>query len=221
VHRWIAPDGNEAWRASPTVVAELTFFERKEHYKLLTVDGRPAEKSLLAVGGTISQGEFGSMLATIFSPASDTDHRWDHWTTLRKRPTSVYFFRISIAHAPHHLVFAAGDGKTVGTATGEHGFLYVDRATNSVTRIVQEVEDIPAGFPVRKSSTVLDYDYADIGGRKFLLPLRAELRLDSAKTQNLNAVAFQAYHKFVAGTSIQYWDTGQDPNNPKPAPIKK
>jgi len=25
----------------------------------------------------------------------------------------------------------------------------------------------------------------------------------------------------VAGTSIQYWDTGQDPNDPKPAPIKK
>jgi hypothetical protein len=204
VHRWTAPDGNEAWQPSPTVVAELTFFEQRENYKSLTIDGRPAGESLQAVTGVMSQGEFGSMLAAIFNPSADAYYRWDHWTTLRKRPTYVYFFRIAVSHAPHRIFFGAAGGKPVGAVTGEHGFLYIDRETNSVTRIVQEAEDIPAGFPVQKSGTVLDYDYADIGGTRFLLPLRAEVRLDAGKTQNLNTVEFQAYRKFVSRATVKF-----------------
>lgn len=222
VHRWTDPDGKEAWQPSPTIVAELTFFEQKEHYKLLTVDGHAVKKSLLDVGGAMSQGEFGSMLATIFNPTSDTYYRWDHWTTLRKRPTYVYFFRISISHAPHRLFFGGADGKAVTTVTGEHGFLYIDRETGCVTRIMQEAENIPAGFPVQKSSTVMDYDYANIGGAPFLVPLRAEIRLDAGKAQSLNAVEFQAYRRFASGTSIDFVDSSLDPNDKsQPSSIKK
>ena len=89
VHRWIDPAGNEEWQPAPTLIADLTFFDRQEHYKLLTVDRKKSEQSLPDVAGATSQGEFGSMLATIFHPASETDFRWDHWTTLRKRSTYV------------------------------------------------------------------------------------------------------------------------------------
>ena len=46
------------------------------------------------VGGTISQGEFGSLLRQVFDRKAGADFRWDHWTTLRKRPTHVFAFRI-------------------------------------------------------------------------------------------------------------------------------
>jgi hypothetical protein len=207
VHRWTDPAGNEAWKPSPTVVADLTFFERRENYKLLTVDGHPVSQSLPEVGGAFSQGEFGSILSIIFSPTSETYFRWDHWTILRKHPAHVFFFRISAARAPHHLLFGAPGKDGVATATGVHGFLYVDRETNSVTRIAQEAEDIPADFPVQKSSTVLDYDYAGIGGTRFLLPLRAEVRIDAGKLQSLNTVEFHAYRKFASAATVKFGTT--------------
>jgi len=206
VHRWQDPTGKEEWHPSPTVVADLTFFDRKEHYKLLTIDGKPSKQSLLEVGGAMSQGEFGSMLAVIFNPSSDTDYRWDHWTTLRKRPTYVYFFRITAAHRPQHLRYAPTGGEGVSATAGQHGYVYIDHDTTSVTRISADAEEIPAGFPVKRASSVLDYGYTDIGGRSFLLPLRAEVRIDAGSLENLNSVEFEKYRKFAAGASIDYGD---------------
>jgi hypothetical protein len=208
VHRWIDPAGNEEWQPAPTLIADLTFFDRQEHYKLLTVDGKKSEQSLPDVAGATSQGEFGSMLATIFHPASETDFRWDHWTTLRKRSTYVYFFRITAAHRPYKLRFGTGANAATAPA-GLHGYVYIDRETDSVTRISAHAEDIPAGFPVQESSTVLDYDYADVGGKRFLLPLRAEVRIDSRNVKNLNSVEFQKYRKFSAEGSVSFGEGKQ------------
>lgn len=204
VHRWVAPLGTEDWQPSPTIVADLSFFEQTERYKLMTIDGERSTKSLTDVAGATSQGEFGRMLAAIFNPASETVRRWDHWTSLRKRPTYVYFFRIAAAHHPHVLFYGSAPGEGVSATAGEHGYVYIDRETGSVTRISAITEDIPADFPIRKSDVVLDYDYADIGGRRYLLPLRAEIRIVTGNTQSLNAVEFQKYRKFGADAAIHF-----------------
>ena len=204
IHRLTDPAGNEQWQPSPTVVADLTFFEKKEQYKLVSLGGRPSDKSILDVGGSISQGEFGSLLASIFSPGSATDYRWDHWTILRKRPTYVFFYRIAASHRPHHLSFGVTGGKIVDTVAAQRGYAYIDQETNSITRISEEAEDIPADFPVQKSSAVVDYDYADVGGGRYLLPTRAEVRLDAGPLRSLNSVEFQNYRKFTAATSVKY-----------------
>jgi hypothetical protein len=204
IHRWADPTGTENWQPWPTVVADVTYFEQKENYKVLSVDGKRSDKSLQELEGAVSQGEFGSMLATIFHPGAETDYRWNHWTTLRKRPTSVFFFRITAAHRPHKLRFRTGPGNSVEAVVGLHGYIYIDRETESVTRISAAAEDIPAGFPVQTSSTTLDYGYADIGGTPYLLPLRAEIRMDAGKLQSLNSVEFQKYRKFRADAVVSF-----------------
>jgi hypothetical protein len=217
IHRWTDPEGNENWQAAPTIVAELTFFERKESYQAIAVAGQPAAgESILDVGGATSQGEFGTMLATIFNPALETEYRWDHWTTLRKRPTYVYRFRISNAHGPHRLRFGVEGKGQVTIAVGLDGYVYIDRESNRVTRISEEDRDIPAGFPVQKATTVLDYDYGAIGGRQYLLPLRAEVRVDVGKLQSLNTVEFQAYRKFASDATVKFGDAVPDQ-----APVRK
>lgn len=209
VYRWTDSSGNEQWQADPTVIADIAFSGGKEQYKLVSVGGKPSKQPMLEVGGTMSQGEFGSVLATIFKPASDTEHRWDHWTMLRKRATSVYFFRIAASQHPHVLVYGTPGGQNARAVVGEHGFVYIDRETNQVSRIIAEADEIPADFPVRKSRSVLDYDYAEIGGSRYFLPLRAELRLDTESVRNLNSVEFQKYRKFSASTRLNL-DDGVD-----------
>ena len=204
IHRWTDSDGQEEWQPAPTVVADLTFFEHKEQYKIVSVDGKPADSSFTQVGGAMSQGEFGAILATIFKPASDTDYRWDHWTILRKRPTYVYFFRIAAAHGPYRLHFGAAGGENAVATVGQHGYLYIDRESRGVTRISVDAEDIPADFPIRKSSAILDYGYADIGGRQFLLPLHVEVRIEAGTLRNLNSVEFQKYRKFSADANVNF-----------------
>jgi hypothetical protein len=209
IYRWADPTGNEKWQPAPTVVADLTFFDRQEHYQVKTVDGKPSDKSLPELNGAISAGEFGSMMATIFKPDSETERRWDHWTVLRKRPASVFFFRIAASHHPHELWYRTGPGKMIKTVVGLHGYVYLDPENGSVTRISTIVEDIPAAFPVQRSNTVLDYDYADVGGTLYLLPMRAEVRMDAGELQSLNAVEFHKYRKFGADTSVSFGKDGK------------
>lgn len=204
MHRWSDPTHQENWQPSPTIVADLTYFDQKEDYKVKTIDGKKSDRSLTDLEGTISQGEFGSILAIIFHPASETEDRWDHWTILRKRRASVYFFRVTAAHHPHELWFKTPPSNVIKAVVGLHGYVYLDDQTGSVLRISAIAEDIPAAFPVQRSSTVLDYDYAEIGGTQYLLPLRAEVRIDSKIQQSLNAVEFRDYRKFRAETSVSF-----------------
>ena len=65
---------------------------------------------------------------------------------------------------------------------------------------------IPDGFPVRSAYTLVDYDFTEVGGRPYLLPLRAEVRMNTADLQTRNDVAFHSYRKFAAETTITFGD---------------
>jgi hypothetical protein len=203
IHRWMDPTGQEAWQSTPTVVMDVSYFERKEQYSMVSVGGKRSTQSIAELDGAFSQGEFGTMLANLFDVNMEADHVWDHWTILRKRPTSVFFFRVPVGRHPHELNFRQPGG-TLRTEVGLYGYVYIDRETERVTRISATAEDIPRDFPVTRSYTVLDYDFADIAGERYLLPLRAEVRVDAGKLQGLNSVEFQKYRKFVSDTSISF-----------------
>ena len=73
-----------------------------------------------------------------------------------------------------------------------------------IVRIVSEADTIPEKFPVRNSATSLDYGFADVGGRRYLLPLRAEVRMGTSSMQTRNEVEFHSYKKFGAESSITF-----------------
>jgi hypothetical protein len=190
-----------------TLDVKLTYFDQKENYRLLTINGRPSVKPFETVGGAVSEGEFGSMLYSIFLGESKATFRWDHWTTLRKRIAHVFSFRILAANSMYRMQFSTGPafGKS-GIIAGQHGFVYVDRETNQILRIAAESDTIPRDFPVKQSSTLLDYDFTDVGGRSFLLPIRAEVRMGTEYVHTRNLVEFHGYRKFAGESTITYQD---------------
>jgi hypothetical protein len=151
---------------------ELSFFKQHEEYKLLAINNHPTYKSYESAGGQVSEGEFGSILGEVFQPASKTDFVWDHWTTLRKRPAHVFFFRVTIFDSNFTLEFRTRLG-TEKVVTGARGFVYVDRDTHMVMRIVREAESVPMDFPVQQASASVDHGFTEVSGRPYLLPLRA------------------------------------------------
>jgi hypothetical protein len=196
-------DERGVWQLKDTLTIKLSYFEQAEDYKVLNINGRPSTLPYEAVGGTITQGEFGSLLREVFEPRSQAELHWDHWTTLRGRPAHVYTFRVRVANSRYMMVVGNRGARDTITA-GQHGFVYVDRDTCQIVRIVSEAESIPEKFPVRNSITWLDYGFANVGGRQFLLPLRAEVRMGTSAMQTRNEVEFHSYKKFGAESSISF-----------------
>jgi hypothetical protein len=204
VRRYTDPNDKGAWRLADTLVLKLTYFDRQEEYKLLTVNNHSTGLSYEQVGGAITEGEFGSMLAAVFALKSRTNRSWDHWTLLRSRPTHVYAFAIAAANSDYQITSGTTARDEERVRAGQRGYLYIDSSTRMVVRVTAVTDGLPPDFPVQKVELLLDYGFIDIGGSHYLLPLHSETRLNAPPFQHRNETDFLAYRKFSADTSITY-----------------
>jgi hypothetical protein len=207
------PLGTGVWQARDVLTVKLTYFENREKYDLILVNGKKARNTYESTGGAVSEGDFGSILLEIFSPDSGTKFQWDHWTRLRKRLTRVYAYR-TLREKSHYRIGVGErpDERRIITA-GRHGFVYADDETAMVMRITGEAEDIPRGFPVTAQSSMVDYDYATVGDRRYLLPLRVDNRMRTAYVHFKNVAEFKEYRKFTGESSISF-DAPPDAGSP-------
>jgi hypothetical protein len=221
VRRYESANGKGNWTLNDTLTLQLTYFGHLENYKLTAVNGRKTELTYEAVGGVMSKGEFGSMLLEVFSPDSHTAFAWSNWTTLLHRPAYVLSFRIAVWNSRYHLMVGQYGAGSVSTVAGEHGLVYIDRETKEVLRLDCEADSLPDSFPLAGATRVLDYGTVEVGGRGFLLPLRADVRM-MPRDNHLparNVVEFTGYRKFTGESAISFGD----PVGEKPAaePVKK
>jgi len=203
VRRYERFNRDTSWNLKDILTLKLSYLDHQENYKLLTVNGRATYRGYESMGGALSKGEFASLLLSVFDRQSATHFWWDHWTTLRKRPAHVYSFKIEKANSHYHLTAMSNGGETVSTLVGEQGFVYIDRDSGRVLRIVDDAI-IDPGFPVTQASRILDYDFTDIAGTSFLLPLHADIRMSTDRIHTRNRVAFSGYRKFAGESTITF-----------------
>src|SRR5581483_6488445 len=137
IHRYEDPTGTESWIPRDILTVKLSYFEQTEDYKLTAINDRPTRKGYMSVEGASSSGEFGTLLRHIFEPESRVAFAWDHWTVLRKRPAHVYRFQVPPQRSHYVLEFETNSGHA-RAAAGTHGFVYVDRETRMIVRLVRE-----------------------------------------------------------------------------------
>ncbi len=200
--RYYDPSGLEFWRQADTVKARLTYFQNKEEKKVISVDNKFVDLDYDRLGGATSTGEFGSLLKQVFDPSSHADFSWARWATLRGKRMYVFAYRVPRAYAKWQLLYE----KIQTDTPGYQGLVFVEKSTLQVMRVSLEAVDIRAAFPIQQASTQLDYDYEEISGQAFLLPLRAEMRMRSGRDLIKNEVEFRSYRKFGADTSITFSD---------------
>ncbi|MES1258338.1 MAG: hypothetical protein ABUS51_07900 [Acidobacteriota bacterium] len=193
---------SSGWKGRDVLHVQLGFVDGRERYKLLTVNDRATSRPYRSVGGAISEGDFGSALAEIFRPHSARFY-WDHWANLRHRVVHVYRYEITQAKSAYELQFGGAKGRTVTTVTAHHGYVYIDRDSSLILRI-EQVADPPAGFPLRTANTVIDYEWNDVGGHRYLLPLRAEISMGVSALRSLNVVEYRDYKKFGSETQVRF-----------------
>jgi hypothetical protein len=196
------PSGQENWRLLDTIQERLTYFDHKEDYKVVMVNGQlVTNKTHDQLGGASSAGEFGSMMYEIFSPETEASFDWERWATLRGRRMYVFSFRVPQARSQYSIEERESRRKIIA---GYHGLIYADRATGRVMRISMECDDIPTDFPIQKVSLDLNYDFTKIADQEFVLPLKADLRSREGRFLVWNEIEFHLYRKFGTESSITF-----------------
>ncbi len=228
--RFYDPTGLEFWRGSDTITAKLTYFQNKEEKKVLFINGSYQDIDYEKLGGATSTGEFGSLLKEVFEPGSHARFAWERWATLRGHRMYVFSYRVPREFSKWKLLYE----RSLEDVPGYSGLIFVDKETVQVMRVTLDATDITASFPIQAASTKLDYDYASISERQYLLPLRAEIRMRSGKTLIKNEVEFRMYRKFGTDVNITFDTpdalsadqleekpaTTTSPSSSKPAPVK-
>jgi hypothetical protein len=152
------------------------------------------------VGGTISSGEFGSMLKEIFEPESEASFAWLRWATLRGKRAHVYTYRVPKSNSQWRIAYQ----RSQETIVGYTGLVYVDKETEMILKVTLNASEIPPSFPIQHASDALDYDYTKINDTTYLLPLKAEVKLSHGKQLTRNIVEFHLYRKFGVDTSVTF-----------------
>ncbi|MBI3470472.1 MAG: hypothetical protein HY013_03845 [Candidatus Solibacter usitatus] len=219
--RYYDPSGLEFWQRGDTLTTRLSYFERKENYKLVLVNNQYTDLPYESLGGVISAGEFGSMMREIFEPTSHGSFRWERWATLGGRRAHVLAYRIQQVYSKYRLNYE----RRMEVVVGYSGSIFVDQENGGVLRVTLEAQDIPPTFPVHQVTTVLDYRPTLIGEREYLLPLKAAVRSRMDKFLSKNEVEFRLYRKFAADATITFTpdalpeeQTKEQPVTPPPAP---
>lgn len=212
-----ATGSDSNWRLMDTVTTRVSYNDGHEDYKVVLVDNRPVtDMSMEKLGGTVSQGEFASMLLDIFKQDSQARFDWDHWGTLRGKSCYVFSYDIEQANSRYHIVA----DRTLDYVPAYRGLLYIDKDTNFVTRIVMTPYDLPANFPIQNVKTVLDYDYTKVGDSEYLLPMRSVVSSKGNRYLTKNETEFRLYRKFGTETVIKFTPEPLSEDKTQEKPIK-
>jgi len=195
-----------SYQTMDTLTIRLSYYEQKEDYKLILINNAPTTQDYRTIGGATSTGEFGSLLRDIFEPSTEARFEWDHWGLLRGRRVMAFAYHVEQSRSQWGIEYEHKDH----IIPAYSGLVEVDQDTHVVMRVTLLAENIPPSFPIRHAETKLDYDYQDISGHEFLLPLKSETLMSADGILNKNETEFRFYRKYSAEAEIKY-DITPDP----------
>jgi hypothetical protein len=191
------------WTPTDKLTLKLSYFQQQEEHKLVLLNDRPTDQKYETLTGGIIVGEFGGTLQSIFDPATATSFQWGSWKNLRRHHAAVYTYKVDVAHS-RYTVGTGTAGSVSDAIVGFHGILEVDRETGEVLHFTYVTDDIPKRVKLDAVITVVDYDFADVGGRSYLLPSHCETEIHSPELSAKNDMEFREYRKFSADSTIEF-----------------
>jgi hypothetical protein len=190
------------WKLADTLTIRLSYFDQKEDYRVIKINGKPVNKPLSSVSGWATKGDFGSMLRAIFDEESHAKFVWERWDTWKGRRVAVYSYRIERDHSG----FTTDTGSQKRTNWGAKGVVHIDADTRQAVRLTVESMEMPAASAVKDVNIAIDYDFLKIGTDQFLLPSHSvTIMIDkNGKTARKSDSEFSEYRKFSADTKLQF-----------------
>jgi hypothetical protein len=201
------------WKLVDNFVAELTYFGKEEHYKILTVGNNAATDATIEnLSGTTSTGEFGTEMRSLFDPAANTSFRFEGRAQSNGHETVRIAYEVPRKPRGRTITYTYNTEQGMNTkrtiVTAYRGRCWIDPTSFQLVRLEYEALDVPKKFPIIRSEGATDYDLADLEGKKYWLPVRAEVLLlvdlvdRGARVHTRNVIEFKRYRKFEAEVRI-------------------
>jgi hypothetical protein len=190
-----------SWQPMDVVSMALVYENRQESYRNVQINGKATKKKVEDLGGAWSTGEFGSVLADLFSPATAADFEFRRESRTSGRTAMVYDFTVEREHS-HWRVMVASQL----VEPSYSGSVWVDKQTNRVLRIEMQATHMPDAFPVDKVEMATDYEFVRFEDRQYLVPVHAET-LGCQRDSDLctrNVIDFRNYHRYAGESSITF-----------------
>jgi VWFA-related protein len=202
--RSIDPAGNGKWRRKDSMAELLRYLNDAETRTTLEVNGRASTITRAAMEdthGTLSQGEFGGVLKSIFQDSSKADFKWQEAAAIGSETVQVLSYHITHENSTWAL---QGDNNWK-EYPAFHGLVYIDAATKGVRRLTMVADELPEKFSIHSALMTVDYDYIAIGTHDYLMPIRASVSLTKGKREAvLNDMEFRNYRRYGSATKILY-----------------
>ncbi len=206
--RYYDPTGLEInWLRLDEIKTRLSYHDGKEIYETLSVNDMVSTKGFSELGGTTSTGEFGTLLEELFSLQAAAEFRWARHSLLRGKP--VYVFHLAVPQSRSSWTLSSSGDDSLRQSlrriqAGYTGLVYIGKKSGRVLRIVMEAHDLPPSFPMQEARSRLDFDFIELSGQEFLLPLKAEAYVRSGRTLTRNDLEFRLYRRFSAEATITF-----------------
>jgi len=202
VHRYRKPPARD-WdsKLADTVRMEVLYTGPKEMYSAPGerhfTDDHPAA---FTTSGFSQDGLFGGYLHDVMN-SGVTLYTYRGEEDLDGRRTAKYDFRVPSFEQPMTLNLGELGKATVGIK----GTFWADPVSLDVLRLDVQADDIPPGFPVVSTDTVMRYAPVRIGGLDIMLAQSAESRMERASgAVDRNVVELTHCRSFEARSSISY-----------------
>jgi hypothetical protein len=192
------------WQALDVVSTEVIYENGKEDYRKITLNGRPVNKKMEEMNGSWSTGEFGTVLISLFSPATGTEFHYRRDARMAGILTKEYDF--TVTHANSNWSIHIG-GQTYDP--GYSGTVWIDPSSARVMRIEMSARSFPSDFGTDDVESATDYEYIRLGDAKqYLLPVHAETLSCVRGTNDCsrNVIDFRNYRKYTGESTITFGD---------------
>jgi VWFA-related protein len=193
------------------------------------------QKPQQVTAGLNTWGVFGPILGTVLVDAAQSKLVWSHWEQGADGLEAVFSYDVpkEKSHYEVNYCCVAEQAATASASVhpfrqlaGYHGEMAVDPSTGTIIRLTVEA-DMKTGDPVVKAGIVVEYGAVEIGGKKYICPVRSvsstlaqTLQVDSvykfavAHTlqplkNSLSDVRFEQYHVFRAESHVVTGDRGE------------
>jgi len=199
--RYYSETRQPSWNVLDIVSAEVVFEGHQESYRNIQINGKPSKKPP-EESGAWSTGEFGTILASLFSGYTDAAFKYAQDDTILHRSASVFDFKVLRVRSNWRILMS---GQYVLPAY--RGSVWIDKQTGEVLRLEMQGKDIPEKFPEISIETAVDYDSIRLGSpEQFLLPVHSEVLscLWGSNECERNVIEFRNYHKFTGESNIEF-----------------
>ena len=198
-----------AWRMTGSFVAALSYYDKKEHYEIVSVNQKPAPGTTMEnMSGSLSMGEFGSALRGLFEHRTLAEFEPVGFKKINKLETLCIAFRVSQERSKRFITF---NDRTIMTAY--RGRCWVDPDNYRIVRLEKRAVGIPGDFPVTRFDTIVDYAPVTISGSSYWLPKEAEIwinrrflgdhrALKSGRIRTKSKIQFDDYRRFGTGVKL-------------------